>query len=53
MQELSMVEVEQVGGAGWADLIRDLTAAAKELPRLYDALIEATSDMMCRATGNC
>lgn len=54
MRELKIEEVEAVAGAGWlADLVDDIQYAIEQAPSIYESAINATTDMMCTATGNC
>jgi len=54
MNELNNEELDLVSGAGWLrDMFDDMEYIAENANRLYGKAIKATSDMMCRATGNC
>jgi hypothetical protein len=54
MNELTNEEMEMVSGAGWLkEAFDDIEYIVEKAPRLYGKLIKSTTDMMCRATGNC
>ncbi|MFO8153633.1 hypothetical protein [Thioalkalivibrio sp.] len=54
MRELKTEEISVVAGAGWlADLVDDIQYAVDQAPTIYESAINATTDMMCTATGDC
>jgi hypothetical protein len=54
MRELNTSEIESISGAGilrtW---VEDIKWAIGEMPSIYEALIHATTDMICIGTGDC
>lgn len=55
MNELTHEELDLISGAkGWlAQMFDDVDYIIGRLPGTYDRAVSATTDMMCRGTGNC
>lgn len=54
MRELEANEIREASGAGWlADLVDDIQYAVEQAPSIYESAINATTDMICTATGDC
>lgn len=54
MRELSVSEVEMIGGSGLIRTIfEDIRYVVGELPGFYRESIGSVTELMCIATGNC